>query len=159
MFSNNEEKILQNVDARLVAILRAARARMPFRIIEGYRNEARQNLLFEQGKTKVRFPNSKHNALPSLAVDIAPLPLDWNDKQRFAQLASIVLDEARKRNISLRWGGDWNRNGDWRDETFLDMPHFEIDTRGGGGIAPKTIATGGATAVVVGIALFFFSNC
>lgn len=153
MFSREEEKILETVDARLVSVLRAARARMPFKVIEGHRGEARQNKLFAEGKTKVRFPNSKHNSLPSLAVDIAPLPIDWNNRQRFAELAAIVFDEAKKRNVRLRWGGDWNRNGDWRDETFLDMPHFEIDERGG--VAPK-VAGLGAGAAMFGIALFFF---
>ena len=25
-----------------------------------------------------------------------------------------------------RWGGDWNRNNDWKDEGFSDANHFEM---------------------------------
>ena len=27
---------------------------------------------------------------------------------------------------AVRWGGDWDGDGDWRDERFLDMPHYEL---------------------------------
>lgn len=149
MFSQEEEKILATVDPRLVAVVRAAHARMPLRVIEGYRNEARQNKLFNEGKTKLRFPNSKHNTFPSLAIDIAPLPVDFKNIQRFVDLSVIMFQEAKKRGVRLRWGGDWNRNNDWRDEKFLDMPHYEIDT-------VSVAQTGSMTAAIIGVALFFF---
>ena len=29
-------------------------------------------------------------------------------------------------NIKLRWGGDWNDNKDFSDQTFDDLVHFEL---------------------------------
>jgi len=49
---------------------------MDITIIDGYRNEKRQNEYFEKGASSLKFPNSKHNKYPSKAVDIAPYPID-----------------------------------------------------------------------------------
>ena len=36
-------------------------------ILEGHRSKERQNKLYEEGKTKVKHPNGRHNASPSRA--------------------------------------------------------------------------------------------
>ena len=41
-------------------------------VIEGHRSGERQNKLFEDGKTKLKFPYGRHNANPSRAVDVVP---------------------------------------------------------------------------------------
>jgi peptidoglycan L-alanyl-D-glutamate endopeptidase CwlK len=87
-------------------------------ILCGHRGEEEQNKAFNDGKSKVRFPFSKHNKTPSLAVDIAPYPIDWNDIQRFKDLAEIVKDAADKLDISVEWGGDWVK--------FKDYPHWQL---------------------------------
>jgi len=62
------------------------------------------------------FPNSKHNKYPSLAVDLAPYPINWNNKAQFIYFAGYVMRTAEilklqgKIKHSLLWGGDWNRN-------------------------------------------------
>ena len=87
----------------------------------------------EAGKRKTRptapgSPNySKHNQEPSLAVDVAPWPIDWNDSHRFYHFAGFVLGIAAALNIRLRWGGDWDSDFDLRDQTFFDLPHFELE--------------------------------
>ncbi len=43
------------------------------------------------------------------------------------ELYKICRAEADKLGVKVRWGADWNRNGDWRDEKFRDWPHFELD--------------------------------
>jgi peptidoglycan L-alanyl-D-glutamate endopeptidase CwlK len=64
------------------------------------------------------------NAEYSAAVDIAPYPIDWNDRTRFELLAGIMKGIAevyyKEGRISHRiaWGGDW--------KTLNDMPHFEL---------------------------------
>ena len=95
-------------------------------ILEGYRNEFDQNRYFHQGLSKLRFPKSKHNKTPSLAVDVAPYPIDWSDRQRFILLAGTVKGVAHQMDIRIRWGGDWNCNNDLSDESFLDLPHYEL---------------------------------
>ena len=62
----------------------------------------------------------------SLAVDIAPYPIDWKDHRRFDYLAGIVVGEAAKWNIGIRWGGDWDGDSDLSDQRFNDLGHFEL---------------------------------
>ena len=95
-------------------------------VIEGYRNEERQNKLFSEKKTKVRYPNGRHNSNPSRAVDVVPYPVDWNDRERFHLFAGFVLGIAKSMGIVLRWGGDWNMNFEVDDNNFDDFPHFEL---------------------------------
>ena len=68
----------------------------------------------------------RHNAKPSRAVDVAPYPIDWNDRERFHLFAGFVLGIAYSMDISLRWGGDWNQNFEVDDNQFDDFPHFEL---------------------------------
>ena len=89
---------------------------------------ATQQELFKQGKSQkdgIHKP-SRHNYYPSLAVDVAPYPIDWKDLRAFAAVAKIVQEEAEALGIDIRWGGDWDRDGEWKDERFLDMPHYEL---------------------------------
>jgi peptidoglycan L-alanyl-D-glutamate endopeptidase CwlK len=95
-------------------------------ILEGHRDEATQSLYFKEGKSKVQYPFSKHNRLPSLAVDAAPYPVDWNDKKRFCFFAGYVMGVAKMLKIKLCWGGDWDNDKDLKDQTFNDLVHFEL---------------------------------
>ena len=95
-------------------------------ILEGHRSGERQDKLFEEGKTKVKYPNGRHNASPSRAVDVAPYPIDWDDRERFHLFAGFVIGIARSMGITLRWGGDWNMNFKVDDNKFDDFPHFEL---------------------------------
>ena len=95
-------------------------------ILEGHRGAERQNQLFEEGKTKVKHPKGRHNASPSRAVDVAPYPIDWDDRERFHLFAGFVIGIARGMGITLRWGGDWNMNFEVDDNKFDDFPHFEL---------------------------------
>lgn len=96
-------------------------------VIEGHRPKERQNKLFEQGATKVKFPNSMHNTKPSLAADVAFWPIDWPNREKHIHFAGYVMGIAETLGIKIRWGGDWNRNQDSSDEDFSDLVHFEID--------------------------------
>lgn len=92
----------------------------------GYRGEAEQEEAFRTGHTKVHFPNSKHNTSPSQAVDMIPFPVDWNDTKRFFYLAGIVKVCAAQLGIKIRWGGDFNQDQDFKNDRFIDLPHYEL---------------------------------
>lgn len=97
-------------------------------LITGYRDEKEQNSLYPTF-SKVRWPNSKHNTSPSLAVDLQPYPYPKRTSELREQLSYIAgraTQWAQSRNIALRWGGDWNRNGSILDNHFDDLFHFEI---------------------------------
>lgn len=95
-------------------------------IICGHRGKDEQDEAVRLGNSKLQWPNSKHNQLLSLAVDVAPYPLDWNDTSRFYHFAGYVLAVANFMGVKLRWGGDWNGDLKFRDEKFKDLPHFEL---------------------------------
>tara|TARA_R110002012_G_C11432256_1_gene589567 strand:- start:84 stop:479 length:396 start_codon:yes stop_codon:yes gene_type:complete len=95
-------------------------------ILEGHRSKDRQNSLYEDGKTKVRYPNGRHNSSPSRAVDVTPYPVDWKDRERQTLFAGFVLGVANQMGIKLRWGGDWDQDFEVQDNKFDDFPHFEL---------------------------------
>lgn len=88
-----------------------------FSIIFGYRGMSLQNRLFKQGFSKVKYPHSKHNSSPSLAVDIQPYPYTNEDKKdpkhtKFKLLNEHLRDVAKDLDIpmlngGLDWGWDW----------------------------------------------------
>jgi len=101
-------------------------------IIEGHRSRERQNRLQREGKSQVRWPNSKHNSYPSMAVDAIPYPIDWNDRERMTLFAGYVIGVADQLfdlgriNHRVRWGGDWSMDTEVKDNRFDDLVHFEI---------------------------------
>jgi len=95
-------------------------------VLEGHRDKKRQNKLYDEKKTKVRYPDGRHNASPSRAVDVVPYPIDWSDRERFHLFAGFVIGIAKSMEINIRWGGDWNQNFEVDDNQFDDFPHFEL---------------------------------
>ena len=95
-------------------------------ILCGHRTEKEQNRAFAEGNSKLEFPMSKHNSLPSLAVDVAPYPIDWNNRDRFYYFAGYVKGIAKEMHIVLKWGGDWDDDTRVHDQRFFDLPHYEL---------------------------------
>ncbi len=125
-FSAKSRAILQTVHPDLALICNEVIQAYDFTVMEGHRTSARQDELFRLGKSTLRAGESKHNQNPSRAVDIAPYPIDWNNHRRFYLLAGFMFQAASQFDIALRWGGDWNGNWDHEDQTFHDLPHFEL---------------------------------
>lgn len=125
-FSNRSRDRLRSCHPVLQELMsRAIQASaLDFTILCGYRSQEEQDAAFAAGNSKLKWPQSKHNRSPSLAVDIAPYPVDWNDEARFISLAAEVkrtwasMPAATKQRYILSWGGDW--------ETFRDLPHWEL---------------------------------
>ena len=95
-------------------------------VIQGHRGKEEQNKYFDEGKSKVKYPNGRHNANPSNAVDVVPYPIDWKDTDRMYYFSGFVKGIASKLGIPIRWGGDWNDNTEVKDTNFKDLPHFEL---------------------------------
>jgi len=121
----NVEKLLEVHPSLRLLIAHSAQV-IPIHIITGHRGEIDQNKAFFEGKSKVKYPDGKHNQQPSRAIDIAPLPLDWNDTKRFYYLAGIIKAFAFQLNIKIKWGGDWDGDNDFKDQSFNDLAHFEL---------------------------------
>jgi len=119
---------LQTCDERLIKVITAVSMFWHIRVIEGHRGRVNQDAAYSLGKSKLLWPHGKHNASPSLAVDVTPEPIDWNNDQRLIYFAGFVIGMARKMDIELRWGGDWNGWNDPRRNQFKDLVHFELKT-------------------------------
>lgn len=126
-FSAKSTERLLSCDRRLQEICERVIEHYDFTVLEGHRSHDRQNELFRQGKSKLQGGESKHNSFPSMAVDVAPYPIDWNDAKRFYLLAGMMFQAAHELGVKLRWGGDWDGDWDHKDQSFNDLPHLEID--------------------------------
>jgi len=114
-------------------------------IIFGHRTPAEQFELFKKGreyqhgqwavvdKRKIVTyldgydKKSKHNHLPSKAIDTWLYPIDWSETEEMKHFAGFVLGVAKTmlRNgeieNEIEWGGNW--------KSFVDMPHFQLKSK------------------------------
>ena len=125
-FGRRSRDALHSCDVRLQKVFNEVIKTVDCSVLEGHRGKASQNKLYEEGKTKVKYPNGRHNRNPSYAVDCVPYPIDWSDRERFTLFAGFVLGIAEGMGINLRWGGDWDKDWHVHDNRFDDFPHFEL---------------------------------
>lgn len=95
----------------------------------GHRPELEQNQAFKDGTSELQWPEGNHNSFPALAVDLQPYPRPTSKKKLWASLAYIAgaaIQIAKEEGVTLRWGGDWNQNGDLTDNNFDDLFHLEV---------------------------------
>jgi peptidoglycan L-alanyl-D-glutamate endopeptidase CwlK len=116
-FSRKSLSKLETCDKRLQDLFLTVVKKFDCTILEGHRIKDRQ---------KLKYPKGKHNSLPSKAVDVAPYPIDWNDRERFTYFAGYVIGIAYQMGLKIRWGGDWDMDTQVKDNNFDDLPHFEI---------------------------------
>lgn len=125
-------------DLQKIMRLAISRSSIDFGISEGYRSEERQIELYETGKSTLKF--GKHNKNPSYACDIYIWhddPVTRREKQydelSLSYIAGVIqscakeLKESKEIEHRVRWGGNWDLDGEIvTDQTFQDLPHFEI---------------------------------
>ena len=137
-FGKSSKKRLESCHWDLQVLFNAIIDEIDCSVICGHRNKEDQDKAVAEGHSKAPYPTGKHNAFPSMAIDVAPYPIDWDDTMRFYYFAGWVLAKAKiLKNVgeithNLRWGGNWRGfdNGiiDFKKNTFNDLPHFEIIT-------------------------------
>jgi peptidoglycan L-alanyl-D-glutamate endopeptidase CwlK len=105
-----------------------------FCIICGHRRKDDQNDAFAAGRSTKRWPNSRHNKEPSEAFDFAPWIVDpdtgkgyipWDDEGAFYKVGAVIETAAKMLGVTIRHGGDWDRDGLTEDQTFMDLGHIE----------------------------------
>lgn len=118
-----------------------------FSVIYGIRTQEEQVQLFKEGKSKLDGikQKSKHQGamvdgkMVSMAVDLMPYKKGENafsgnekDDRRFYTMMGMVkaiafrLKEEGKITHDVRFGLDWDGDDTYRDQTFDDLPHFEL---------------------------------
>lgn len=125
-FSKRSKDNLATCHLPLQKLAKAALATSPidFVVIQGHRSKADQDKAVASGASKLRWPKSKHNAMPSYAFDAIPYPVNWADLEAFKVLGAHIkatweaMPEEDKEGYKLEWGGDWAR--------FVDFPHYQI---------------------------------
>jgi peptidoglycan L-alanyl-D-glutamate endopeptidase CwlK len=126
-FSKRSKEALMTADDRLIRLFLEVIKVIDCTIIFGHRTEEQQEDMVRRGYSRLHFPKSKHNRYPSLAADVVPYPIDWHDRERFVYFAGIVKGIAIMHKIDIRWGGDWDGDNDLKDQTWMDLPHFELE--------------------------------
>lgn len=134
---NSCHKDIQTIMNKLIEIY-------DFKILEGLRTTEQQVKYFKDGKSKLDgiIKKSKHQddgSGKSMAIDIMPYSRDTNafsgkikDNARFYFMAGIVFaitEELYEQNLithKIRWGGDWDSDSLFDDNSFDDLPHFEL---------------------------------
>ncbi len=125
-FGKRSRSRLSTCDSRLQNLFNEIIKYFDCSILEGHRGEKEQNEAYAKGNSKLRYPDGKHNKSPSIAVDVAPYPIDWSDRDRFHYFGGYVLGVAKQMGLNIRWGGDWNQDTQTKDNKFDDLVHFEI---------------------------------
>ena len=125
-FGDRSKKCLSQCDGKLQDVAHKAIKVINFSVIESYRDDAKQNEYFDLGLSKLRAGESKHNVKPSKAMHLVPYPIDWKNRERFTFLAGIVIGISKELDIDIRWGGDWDSDGELTDNGFDDLCHFEL---------------------------------
>lgn len=131
-YSEISRKRLDTCHPDLQAVFEEVLDAFDHTVLEGYRDQERQDRLFDEGKSRVRWPDSRHNRDPSEAVDAIPYPVDWDDRERMTLFAGYVIAVAdqmlKQGRIEHRilWGGDWDRDTEVTDNQFHDLVHFQL---------------------------------
>jgi hypothetical protein len=121
-FGKRSKERLKGVKPELVNVLNELVKIMDVTVIEGLRTKERQEELVASGASKTKY--SKH--LEGKAVDLAPYPIDWKDRDRFHYMGGMIRGIAKQLNVNVRWGGDWDSDGETKDNGFDDLVHVEL---------------------------------
>lgn len=142
-FGRRSRENLEDVHPDMIMIAEFVIKQFDFTVTSGNRSAKEQNELFKKGvSTKDGYNRlSKHQGHQyddqlSRAIDIAPYPIDFSSKRkklaRFYMCAGYFFQASHTLHSmglithKLRWGGDWDGDKDFEDQTFDDLGHFEL---------------------------------
>ena len=147
-FSKTSQKKLETCHTDIQKILNELIKFYDFSVIYGIRTTEEQQRLFNEGKSKLDgiTKKSKHQGkideygnIVSYAVDIMPYKKGYNafsgdmyDNLRFYFMMGCVKGIAEnlyEKGIithKVRFGLDWDGDNIYSDQTFHDLPHFEL---------------------------------
>lgn len=96
----------------------------------GFRGEVQQNKEFKEGDSTKKWPDSEHNIKPSIAIDVHPYPIDYENRDRYVFMAGLIVGLGAAFGVKIRWGGKWREDVEIRDNKKVtgldDLGHFEI---------------------------------
>ena len=116
-YSNRSKTELASCHSKLQDLFNEVIEYWDCSILEGHRDLERQEMLVSQGTSMTM--NSFHLYEPSYAVDVAPFPINWSNREKFRDFSIFVKYVAKTMGIWVSWGGDW--------VNFKDMPHWQLE--------------------------------
>lgn len=137
-WSKRSREKLETCDPLLQVLFNKVIKEFDCTVLCGRRGKDEQDEKQRQGLSKVGWPDSNHNCPApddpqkedpdgkSKAVDVAPYPINWEDRERFCFFAGYVKGVAQEMGIPIRWGGDWDGDTILSDNRFDDLPHYEL---------------------------------
>lgn len=126
-FGKTSKRKLQECHPDLKRIANELIKMMDVTVLEGARTPERQKELVRTGMSKIM--DSKHLIQSdgyAHAMDLAPFPIDWNDRERFVYMQGMIRGIAQQLDIEIRSGIDWDNDGILKDHSFFDGPHVEL---------------------------------
>lgn len=126
LFTEASEARLREAHPLLQNVMRAARQKVDFEIMQSLRGRSAQEAAYRAGNSNAHYGQSAHNYAPAIALDIRPEVLDWTNRDAFIALSRVILPLAKTMAVPIRYGGDWNMNGIYTDEKLSDLPHYEL---------------------------------
>lgn len=118
-FGTHSKAVLEDLHPDLQKVLYEAIKTYDFTAFEGFRSKERQNKAYDEGKSQLRFPHSKHNQFPCEAVDCIPYPAGFKaTHEEWNMMATHILAAASRVGVAVDWGGHW--------KSLVDKPHFEL---------------------------------
>jgi len=81
----------------------------------------------QAGKLKARIERVTGQLTDEQKVEVLTLVGEYTkDVARWYYFGGFVLGTAQELGIDIRWGGDWDGDRDLDDQSFDDLPHFEV---------------------------------
>lgn len=143
-FGARSELELKTCELELVNIMRVSLSfsDVDFGIMQGARTIDQQRQYFKAGNSQVdpdAYPDkhklykaAKHITGPGMPLSracdvVVAFKGKSYDPQTLCYIAGVVLTVAKSLEIPLRWGGNWNEDGQIvTGQKFVDLPHFEL---------------------------------
>lgn len=98
--------------------------RLPFHVQEAMRSDERQTELFLKGHSKIKNGGMHQKGK---AVDIVHSKFFWQlTVGEWASIGMLGHTLAADLGIKIRWGGDWDADGDIHDHSLFDPAHWEL---------------------------------
>jgi len=127
---------LKGVHPDLVKVIELAikKTTQDFSVGEGVRTPARQKELYAQGRTRpgpiVTWTlNSNHFAHKDgygHAVDLITYPVDYSNTRGFLAIYNAMMEAAKELRVGIRYGGDWDMDGNLMEKGETDIGHYEL---------------------------------
>lgn len=118
MLTEISKQRLSQCDQQLQTLAEWVDARLHINVSCGHRTKAEQDAEVAAGRSRAPFPTSKHNSLPSKAIDCYPVDGKQILWDKMDLMGALFKQASKELGVPIRWGGDF--------KTLIDKPHIEL---------------------------------